>query len=427
MRKLPKINQFSHWIRFCLFVFLISALYPGNLGTGQPQLKSAQTSVLSSDGTMTGVHLTRDRMYESPAIQKPQSMLWKTEGLFVIQDSYITTGQVIGVPGNPTFAVRVPTLQNFTDPIFAKGTILFSVYLKDGYLVAHDAGTGKAKWSFKEKKFGLTAPAIAGDLVFTGANDGKFYALRIDDGQVVWSFDEKKGQVFAVGPAVSNGIVYYTSSEAGVDYQSGTDGRIYAFDAQTGQQKWMYKRNGSLSSPAIANKTLYCGSSDSYLLALDAEAGTEKWKFKVDKGAGPPAVMNDTVYFVSLDGNIFAVNAADGKLRWKGKNLPQTTSVLALADGVVYYSGVNNSIFALDGANGQLKWAYKTKRMCKPPVIGGGLVYFGNYDGFVGAVDANTGEEKWALETRNSFPSSPIVVYKSLYFLSSAGSLYSVQ
>ncbi len=64
---------------------------------------------------------------------------------------------------------------------------------------------------------------------------------------------------------MNGNFVYFTSTEAGGAYATLIDGRIYALDAQTGQQKWLFKIDASLSSPAIANQTLYVGDSEGHL------------------------------------------------------------------------------------------------------------------------------------------------------------------
>ena len=59
---------------------------PVTVGVGQGQQTSEGTKnpvPTSSNGAMPGVHLQRDRVYNSPAILKPQTVLWKTGQLFV--------------------------------------------------------------------------------------------------------------------------------------------------------------------------------------------------------------------------------------------------------------------------------------------------------------------------------------------------------
>jgi hypothetical protein len=72
---------------------------------------------------------------------------------------------------------------------------------------------------------------------------------------------------------------------------------------------------------AVAKGTVFFGSSaDDKVYALDAATGTEKWVFFTD---GPvrlaPAVAEGRVYVGSDDGSIYCLDGATGKLVWKKK------------------------------------------------------------------------------------------------------------
>ena len=72
---------------------------------------------------------------------------------------------------------------------------------------------------------------------------------------------------------------------------------------------WKFKTDGMVkSSPAVADGVVYVGSGDGRLYALDARTGEEKWSFKTDGGvASSPAVAGGVVYFGSTDGYLYAV------------------------------------------------------------------------------------------------------------------------
>lgn len=73
-------------------------------------------------------------------------------------------------------------------------------------------------------------------------------------------------------PAVADGVVYIGSR----------NGKLYAIDAASGSQKWVYQTNGPItSSPAVADGVVYIGSWDFSLYAIDATSGTKKWSYQV--------------------------------------------------------------------------------------------------------------------------------------------------
>ena len=116
----------------------------------------------------------------------------------------------------------------------------------------------------------------------------------------VWTFKTDVGNVgFVSSPAIADGVVYVGSG----------DGRLYALDAGTGQEKWSFNTEGEVvSSPTIAGRVVYVGSNDGRLYALDVETGQEKWRFKTGGPvASSPAIAGRVVYFSSLDGYLYAV------------------------------------------------------------------------------------------------------------------------
>ena len=115
--------------------------------------------------------------------------------------------------------------------------------------------------------------------------------------ELVWKF--KTGIAIVSSPAVAGGVVYIGSG----------DGRLYAIDAETGQEKWHFKTEGIVgSSPAVAGSMVYVGSEDGRLYALDARTGQEKWSFKTGSPVlSSPAVAGGVVYFGDIEGYVYAV------------------------------------------------------------------------------------------------------------------------
>ena len=196
--------------------------------------------------------------------------------------------------------------------------------------------------------------------------------------------------------------------------------------AQFTKIKWRFPTKGQvLSSPAIADGTLYIGSSDHFLYALDASNGTLRWKFKTGgRITSSPAVSAGLVYFGSFDSNFYAVDAATGHLKWKfttagerrfaathlhgaepaAETMPDPfdfyLSSPVVANGAVYFGSGDTNIYALDGATGALKWKFKTGDVVhSSPAISDGTLFAGSWDSYFYALDSTTGKEKWRFKT----------------------------
>jgi len=76
---------------------------------------------------------------------------------------------------------------------------------------------GKAVWSFDTLARVESSPAVAGDRVFVGSNDGRFYVLNLNTGAKLWEFNA--GAPLSASPAIANGRIVIGSQ----------DGRLYCF------------------------------------------------------------------------------------------------------------------------------------------------------------------------------------------------------
>src|SRR5205085_7547205 len=88
---------------------------------------------------------------------------------------------------------------------------------------------------------------------------------------------------------------------------------------------WRASTDGDeVSSPAVANGTVFVGSGDGHLYALQLATGERRWRF--DAGsvvASSPAVGGGLVYATARDGSIFAVDTATGARRWRLTTRPE--------------------------------------------------------------------------------------------------------
>ncbi len=225
--------------------------------------------------------------------------------------------------------------------------------------------------------------------------------------------------------------------------------------------KWKFKTGGRvISSPAIANGTVYVGSTDTNLYAVDLETGALKWKFATGSSVvSSPAVSGRSVYFGSYDGFFYAVDAATGKLQWKfetagekryaGKHLhglqPKAETMPdpwdfflsspAVWNGAVYFGSGDGNIYAVDGASGAPKWRFQTGDVVhSSPAISDGTLYIGSWDGYLYALDASTGAKKWSFKTGDDadihnhvgIQSSPVVADGMVYFGCRDGHVYAL-
>ena len=312
-----------------------------------------------------------------------------------------------------------------SSPVFKDNVIYFGG--DDGNVYAVDAATGHQVWKRATNGPAPATPAIADGTVYIGSYDGKFYAFNAQTGAMKWKFAtdgerrfEAKGlhgmqpknqtiadpfDIFLSSPVVANGTVYFGSG----------DGNVYALDSATGDLLWKFKTGDVVhASPALADGVLFFGSWDSYFYAVDAATGTEKWRFH--GGEDPtihnqvgfqssPAVMNGTVYTGCRDSNLYALDAATGKEKWRVFNdLSWVITSPAVADGKVFFGTSDSSLYRVVDANSGKPIVRQQEKafMFSSPVVGSDVVFIGVLNGTLEARDLKTGDLLWDFKVEKS-------------------------
>ena len=311
----------------------------------------------------------------------------------------------------------------FSSPAVAGGTVYFGS--NDHFLRAVDLETGAEKWKFETGSRIPSSPAAANGLVYFLSYDSNFYALDATTGALKWKFRTEGERRFAAkhihgiepasetmpdpfdfflsSPAVSNGVVYFGSS----------DSNLYALDAATGAVKWKFKTGDVVHcSPAVWGGTIFVGSWDTFLYALDAATGKEKWRFKTGEDhaiynqvgiQASPAVADGVVYFGCRDSNFYALDATSGKQLWSFSNKGSwVISSAANRDGKVYFATSDTGLFhAVDARSGALLFSVDFNHwpMFSSPAIAGNMLYLGSHQGRLLAIDLAAQKLAWSFDT----------------------------
>lgn len=262
-----------------------------------------------------------------------------------IAQSLAGASGVVYIGGNDSWGYAVDAVTGasrgqhlYDDQFVAPLTILNGViYTSVGghYLDALNATNGNILWKVHLGAAASTAPAVVNGIVYAGAGDNRLYAVNASTGALVWDVIVLGGFATPTLPVVG-GLVYVECSDgtlkaynaatgalqwsiaahafsypiavgngavfvSGGDPSSGNSG-MFAYDAQTGQQRWFTPTNGGAEGPVVANGVLYFGTYLSTEYALDATTGATLWSTTLNGQVSlSPIVVNGTLY-VSLYG-----------------------------------------------------------------------------------------------------------------------------
>ena len=162
-------------------------------------------------------------------------------------------------------------------------------------------------------------------------------AQNVKNLKVKWLFQGRHVEKFETTPLVIDGIMYLTRPE----------NAIYALDALTGRQLWMYehknpertfnccgKNNRGL---AVLGTTLFMNTLDMHVIAIDAKSGRELWKIQMydpnEAGGyaapGAPLIVKDKLIVGmaggehGVSGFLDAYNPKTGERLWRFHTIPQ--------------------------------------------------------------------------------------------------------
>lgn len=253
---------------------------------------------------------------------------------------------------------------------------------------------------------GVTVDPATG-LAVCGTRDGWLHAFR-PDGTVAWEF--KAGGAFPGAPAVADGTVYAGSS----------DGRVYAVALADGKLRWSYDAREEIgTTPVVAAGAVFVMSLQDTLWAIDAKTGEWKWLHRREargvergftiRGAAPALFRNGTVYGAYSDGFVAAMDAATGQVRWERLVAPsgEYTDVDGLAvDGDrLYAAAYSGLVVAMDPATGAQLWSFRLP-MTNRLALRSGLLVAVSTSQLVGLAPAS-GQPVWTVPLQGAPGAAP--------------------
>lgn len=238
--------------------------------------------------------------------------------------------------------------------------------------------------------------------------------------------------------------------------------------AETVEEVWRSKPDGSVVPPTLAGDTIYMGGGDGFLYALEIGAGVERWKINLEANFRSSPTIGENAIYIGDVGAVYALNSDDQTALWKFKTESKVVSIiehqgtaflkssynpgsvhalnaktgeeywsievdgtgesnggLAFHDGVLFF-GTKNGMHAVDVKTGEHLWHQKTEWVNTTPAVVDGTVYFGSWDNNLYAFDATDGTEIWSFETGDVINSSPTVVENTVYFGSNDHKVYAL-
>lgn len=312
------------------------------------------------------------------------------------------------------------------DAVYAAGA--------NGSVAKFNAGTGQTVWRVKLHRDLSAGIGSDGERVAVGASDGNLVVLD-NAGKELWHADVS-GDILSP-PLVGQGMVIVRT----------VDGRITAFNAQTGEQAWQFRnRNVPLNLRTTLGMTfagdvaVLAGFPGGSLAAINRQTGDAYWQTpvsfprgvteveRINDVTGAPVLVGRLACAVTFQGKIGCFDVESGRSVWEQ---PFSSYAGLAQDGQSVVAADDWSVVsAFDAVSGRRQWQntqLKNRQLGTPAIIGR-AVAIGDYKGFVHFLSRDDGSLVARMKTDGSAISAPpVVAGQTLIVQTRDGDLYAFQ
>jgi outer membrane protein assembly factor BamB len=251
--------------------------------------------------------------------------------------------------------------------------------------------------------------------------------------KTLWSVDVGKGETkkfIELAPVMHEGMLY------AIDI----NGRVGAYAADTGRQRWHVDLNEPVEAAVgFGDGLVLVGTKNANVFALDPVNGKQHWKSAVaTEILSRPVADTGVVVVQTIDGRITGLSAQDGRRLWTQQRTQPSLSLRGTAtplisNGVVYAGFASGKLIAVHLESGRPLWERtiaqpsgrnEIERLVDvdaPPLVVGDTLFVVSYQGNVVALDRTTGRVLWS--RKESSYSGMVVDGTSLYLTDAEGNV----
>ncbi|MBA4179214.1 MAG: hypothetical protein C0506_01360 [Anaerolinea sp.] len=286
--------------------------------------------------------------------------------------------------------VSVANPQGWGSPVFDDGSVVLQESKEHIAAVRLADAAASRTWVFPDKDRGedkdlklkgiYGAPVIAEGVVYFSSFDAGIFALNKADGRPIWRLDRRFDGNVVAGVAVAEGKLAFAT----------TEGDLFVLDAKDGKpsQGWPsggvgYKK-GVWTAPVIKDGVVYVATMDGQVDALKLTDGSRVWAAPFETTgaiAGLQLLEGDRLFAPSLNKYVYILDIADGRVVRDFKAKDWVWSGAAFKDNVVYFGDFSGNAYALDITSGADRWnnvSLGKDRVKAGPAIVDDVVVFGD-------------------------------------------------
>ncbi|NMT64874.1 outer membrane protein assembly factor BamB [Marinobacter orientalis] len=280
-----------------------------------------------------------------------------------------------------------------------------------------------------DDNFLYLAPLNAGDILYAASAEGEIWAVRPENGEVVWYQDLDED--ISAGVGGDQGNLYLVTRDAqlkALSRQDGTelweqslpneavaspqsngrlvvaqtiDGKVLAFDVNGGEKAWQYDSDvpvlsiRAAASPLVGADLVLASLSNGKLMAISTETGQPVWQYEVGQPqgrtelerlvdvAGEPLILESAAMVVGYQGKLALVDLQSGQEIWSRKESSLQSPMIG--SGNIFIAGADGNITAYRGSDRRELWVQDKLSWRQPtqPVVYGDYLLVGDYEGYI--------------------------------------------
>jgi outer membrane protein assembly factor BamB len=277
------------------------------------------------------------------------------------------------------------------------GDLLY-IASSDGEVAAINRLSGDTLWEVELETSLSGGVGVYGDGIFLGSSEGFVLKLDANTGEKMWS-TPLHGEILS--PPQGNGRVVVVQTY---------DGKLQGLDHSSGSVLWTYDSNVPVltvrgtSSPVMHNDRVYAGFANGRVLAFEAQTGDIAWEVRVAISQGRSEIerlvdidgtmvlAGNQLYAASYQGSVVAIDVQSGRKLWQED--ASTFSGVSQGLGNIYVAEEDGTINAYLRDGQGLNWtqgALSNRQLSRPTPVGS-YVAVADFEGYVHVLSQEDGE-----------------------------------
>ncbi|WP_246481852.1 PQQ-binding-like beta-propeller repeat protein [Natronogracilivirga saccharolytica] len=354
----------------------------------------------------------------------------------------LTVTDAAGASDSADFRVDVRTFVREMDEAVEAGITAYgdsadyNLFIAD---VSYTPGDGSRIFEVDgqlQNRFNLTVPQA----IRTAASVSADSSVFITNGPNLNGFDNRGVELWSTkGLGGAATVTPTIDTRNRTIYVGVTNNNLFAYDYQTGENRWTYRVDAPISASAVITRDqkLIFPTEAGTLYGFDLEAigdaddAGPAWERNFEDGVvhAPAIDSEDNIIVGTQEGNLMKISfgsAGNMALLWDESVCERvTTSPVIDGAGDIYFGCDDGQLYKVDGQNGSVAWSYPSGGTiaATPAISDYGRIYFGNDEGLLTALTLD-GEKAWAFHGDGGIQADVLHISGTTYIGTMDGFVY---